>query len=664
MTAVDTIGTSLGVERRALPNSPNGYVPSEVECSGDDRPTVRDASSLSPAESDWLETRRTKTLEPMQDLLERLGIPDFDVDEFMNDKSDNLSALPNIGIAFSGGGYRALQYGAGVMAAFDSRTDDATSDGHLGGLLQSATYVSGLSGGGWLTGSIFLNNFTSVQALQNDPDVSAWNFANSIVDGPATSGNEEQDTSDYLRGIASTVDNKEDAGFETTLTDYWGRALSFQMIDAEEGGPAITWSSIAETEAFENGEMPMPIILAVEQSPGTEAISRTANVYEFNPLEMGTWDPTAFAFVPMKHLGSEFESGSLANEASCVVGFDNAGFLMGTSSSLFNAALTRGSDTLPESVQDALSSVLGFLGGDDEDIAAYPNPFFQYNTETNRAAESEILNLVDAGLDFQNIPLQPLIQPVREVDVIFAVDASGDTTYSWPNGTALVTTFERSQPDVDIANGTAFPAIPDVNTMVNLGLNRRPTFFGCEADNITTDYAVPLVVYLPHSPYSFYSNYSTFGTQTFSDTTRNAIIQNGYNVATMANGTATASSDDEETENSEDWSTCVGCAIITRSLRRAGTDLPDACNRCFEQYCWDGTLEPEEPEADYDPALQLEEEQQQQPQDGEDINSALDEEAGKGGGDRGEEDGAAGLRSRGLLAAFGLCFSAAVFVFL
>ena len=33
--------------------------------------------------------------------------------------------------------------GAGVLEAFDSRTPKSTSTGQLGGLLQSATYLSG-----------------------------------------------------------------------------------------------------------------------------------------------------------------------------------------------------------------------------------------------------------------------------------------------------------------------------------------------------------------------------------------------------------------------------------------------------------------------------------------------------------------------------------------
>jgi lysophospholipase len=532
----------------------------------------------------------------MRDLLDRLNITGFDVNTFLNDNANNVSALPNIAISFSGGGYRALQNGAGAMAAFDSRTENSTSPGHIGGLLQSATYVSGLSGGGWLTGSIFINNFTSVTALRDDNAGTVWNFNNTILEGPTQEGIQILNTAQYFQSINDAVSGKSDAGFETTVTDYWGRALSFQLVNASQGGPEYTWSSIALTEGFQNGDYPMPILIADERAPGETLIPRNTTVYEFNPFEMGSWDPTSFGFVPMEYLGSNFSGGSLPDNASCVVGFDNVGFIMGTSSSLFNAVVTSlGSVDIPQALKDRLEQTLSALGADNEDIADYPNPFFQYNNETNPSANSSTLTLVDGGLDFQNIPLHPVIQPARNVDVIFAVDSSADTTFNYPNGTALVATYERSQPDSSIANGTAFPSIPDVNTMVNLGLNTRPTFFGCDSSNITSDYIVPLIVYIPLSPYIVNSNVSTFDPQEFNDTFRNAIIENGYDVATMGNGSANAQ-----------WPTCVGCAVLSRSLERSGAQVPEVCAQCFRDFCWDGTLNSTVP-ATYDPDSRLEE---------------------------------------------------------
>ena len=122
----------------------------------------------------------------MIDLLGRLNISGFDAESYINKYAKNASALPNIAIAFSGGGYRACISGGGALQAFDSREINSTGAGHLGGLLQSSTYVAGLSGGGWLVGSIFVNNFTTITGLLDDTASSVWEFGNSIFVGPAT----------------------------------------------------------------------------------------------------------------------------------------------------------------------------------------------------------------------------------------------------------------------------------------------------------------------------------------------------------------------------------------------------------------------------------------------------------------------------------------------
>ncbi|KAL9582660.1 MAG: hypothetical protein Q9212_003163 [Teloschistes hypoglaucus] len=585
-----TIDASAGLDalyRRALPNAPDGYTPEHLDCPTN-RPVLRSAWKLSSNESSWLDVRRNKTLDPMRDLLRRINIPNFDGPSYIDKNAKNQSALPNIAIAMSGGGYRALTNGAGAIAAFDSREDNSTSPGHLGGLLQSATYLGGLSGGGWLVGSLFINNFSTVSALLNDPSHTVWQFDHSIIEGPDAGGVQLLDTASYFRKIANQVSDKGDAGFNRSLTDYWGRALSFQLINATDGGPGYTWSSIALADNFNQGDTPFPVLVADGRAPDETVISGNSTVYEFNPYEFGTWDPTTFAFVPIEYLGSNFSGGILAPSAKCVRGFDNAGYVMGTSSSLFNQFLLQVNNTsIPSFAKSYISDLLTSVGQDNNDIADYsPNPFYGYHNSTSRNAQSNRLTLVDGGEDLQNIPLHPMIQPHRHVDVIFAVDSSADTDNYWPNGTSLVATYERNLNTTRIGNGTSFPSIPDTNTFVNLGLNNHPTFFGCNSSN--TSSITPLIVYLPNSPYVFQSNISTF-TLSYNTTTRNAVVQNGYDVVTMGNATV-----------DPQWPVCVGCAILSRSLERTGTKTPDACTQCFQRYCWDGKTSSAKPPS-YEP---------------------------------------------------------------
>jgi hypothetical protein len=76
---------------------------------------------------------------------------------------------------------------------------------------------------------------------------------------------------------------------------------------------------------------------------------------------------------------------------------------------------------------------------------------------------------------------------------------------------------------------------------VNLGLNSRPTFFGCNASNFTSyPRTPPLVVYFPHAPWTAFTNYSTFTLQ-YSPSEVQAYITNGVAAAVSSSSIAIVS---------------------------------------------------------------------------------------------------------------------------
>ncbi|QUC23453.1 uncharacterized protein UV8b_07694 [Ustilaginoidea virens] len=566
-----------------------GYAPASDKCPSS-RPEVRSGPSLSPREKAWLPKRRQQTISHIRDFLKRNAIPGFDSDKYLGGVGPDSPALPNIGIAVSGGGYRAMLTGAGAVAAFDSRSPGSTSKGNIGGLLQSATYLSGLSGGGWLVGSIYANNFTTIQAAVNSGRI--WQFGRSILKGPAG-----MTTSEYYALIfLEQVRKKHKEGYRRTITDYWGRMLSYQLVDAKDGGSGVSFSSIAEMPDFAAGGAPLPILVADSRAPGQKRTTLDDAMFEINPWELGSSDSVLNGFVPLKYVGSNFDNGKIPSQEPCVTGFDNVGYVMGTSSSLFNQIVLRLRDNpaqyvppdVPKSTVKMVVSVLRGLSFANYDIADWgPNPFRGWNRAANKAARADSLTLVDGGVDEQNVPFLPHLQPSRKVDVVFAVDSTADRN-SWPDGSSPMTTYQRSLRPVSGGTGS-FPVIPGRNTFVNLGLNTRPTFFGCNSANTSTP--APLVVYLPNYPYLFRSNISTFSL-TVSNTMRDALIANGWAVATQLNGA-----------RDQDWPVCVSCAMIQRSLERTKTALPSKCKECFSRYCWNGTIDEREPAKGYYPPL-------------------------------------------------------------
>jgi len=567
----------------------DGYAPFKVTCPrGDNATIVRIAGKMGPEEKEWLKGRKGVVTNALRDFLGRMNLTDFDYNAFINDYT------PTVGMAFSGGGYRAMLSGAGVISAFDSRTPDSTKPGALGGLLQGTTYLAGLSGGSWLVGTMVVNDFLSIPDIQNSSVL--WDLEYSILSPKGK-------PVDYYPSVFAQVDAKEDAGYDVTLTDLWSAMLARQFIDQPDGGPNVTFSSVATSRAFTSFQMPFPIIIADGRAPGETLISLNATVFEINPIEFGSHDPTVYAFTKTKLLGSDLENGKPESGGNCANGFDSAAFVMGTSSSLFNSLLLtidpNGEVLGSQKINDLLVSTLESLSEKEVDIADWsPNPFFGINPRNNPSAGTKDLTLVDGGLDLQNIPFAPLLVPYRNVDVIFANDNSADVVYpdlstvNWPNGTAMVATYQRAVLSL-MANVTTFPDVPDQNSFVNLGLNSRPTWFGCDASNFTDGINVPpLVVYIPNAPYTHFSNTSTFQLA-YGRAERDAMINNGFLIASQGN----ALFDPE-------WPSCVGCAVIHREMERRNA-VTEQCRRCLKRYCWDGSRNDTRPDT-YLPDLKME----------------------------------------------------------
>ena len=309
---------------------------------------------------------------------------------------------------------------------------------------------------------------------------------------------------------------------------------------------------------------------------------------------MGSYDTDVGAYAPLQFVGSTFRQGQIREGGFCVNGFDNAGFIIGTSSSMFNSPFLTIRDQDDKGwLKSYIGERLEAIGQDNRDVAWWPNPFRDYGNTLSKS--EDILTFFDGGM-VANVPLHPLLWKERNVDVIITVDSSANIN-NWPNGTAMVATYQRSlskQGDVKAAN--PFPRIPSPNTFVNKGLNSRPTFFGCPSEyvaDVDVEDGTPLIVYLPHAPYSYMSNVSTY-TMSYTNDMRDAVIANGRNVVTRGRG-----------KMDDKWPQCLACAILLRAMQRRGIEFPKQCDNCFKSHCWDGQVDDRTPERDYEPTIKL-----------------------------------------------------------
>ncbi|GBL47878.1 hypothetical_protein [Candidozyma auris] len=557
-----------------------GYAPVKVSCP--EGSLLRSGESISDAEQEWVQNRQPKANEALAQFLQKnLPEEDFDI--------ENSSV--RLATAFSGGGYRAMFVGAGELAAIDARSEDSP----VAGILQSSTYIAGLSGGAWLLGSVAVQDWPEVVTLRD----SMWNNtdANSIVDTSDFLGlawaaitNSYSKLITHVRywknangtGIGDDIKAKEDAGFYTTITDVWGRALAHQLFPSVDNYfDSVVWSDLQESSGFKNHTMPFPLVSALARRPDSLVYDLNSPVVEFNPLEMGSFDTSINSFAPTKYLGTRVFNGK-TNE-TCIGGFDNAAFVVGTSSSLFNQFLDTlvcpNCDQLPGPVKWVVRSLLKRMSKQKEDIAIYnPNPFYgSEHAGSSNLSSSESLFLMDGGIGGEYLPLSSLMNSRRKVDTVLAFD---NNPASWPDGASIVNAYRRSQ--TYEGQSVICPYVPGEETFAAHNLTARPVFFGCDAKNQSTlakdGVTPPLVIYLANRPFEYFSNQSTLQL-TYSDSEKKATIQNGYDIATQMNGTVDS-----------DWGACVACAVVRRDQERQGIEQSDQCKKCFDKYCWDGSV--------------------------------------------------------------------------
>lgn len=133
--------------------------PSIVHCPQRDE-WIRPASrGISPAEEAWVRGRKAVVVNSLEAYLASIDMGDFDKADYIRrlragsgSSSCGHGAIgadaPVIGMCISGGGWASAITGIGALRAFDARQPASVAAG-TGGLLQSMTYLSGLSGGAW-----------------------------------------------------------------------------------------------------------------------------------------------------------------------------------------------------------------------------------------------------------------------------------------------------------------------------------------------------------------------------------------------------------------------------------------------------------------------------------------------------------------------------------
>lgn len=512
------------------------YAPEYVTCPVER--LVRSADGISSSEEAYTSSRKATADTALTSWLAS-ALPDVDT-----------ASLPTIALATSGGSFRSFLVGAGVIQAFDARDSDAA----VAGLYQAFTYQSALSGGAWLLSAIAAANWPTITYLRD----TVWEsqLAGGILDSSLNT------TLADFQQIVVDIDTKGNRGFPVSLTDPWGRMLSYQMMAGGTGAMNVTMSDLTSFSNFTSFQAPFPIITGtqINHTNGECEPSPEEAIYEFNPYEFGSWADDISAFVKSEYLGSTITAGIATK---CANGFDNIDYVLGTSSQLLNTYICEGIDVVDEYFPSAvLDAVEQFTNSSEYGYSLIPNPFHHFisttATKASSVASDELLYVVDGGesTNEHNVPILPLLEPSRNISVLLANDNSNDVD-GWPSGISLVAAYNASQTSARLAG--RFPVVPAAGEFST----QKAQFFGCNDTEAVT------VVYLPNAEWTYASNTSTSQLE-YSSTETIAMIANGNEVASQG--------------EDDSWATCLACAIMLKEVGKA--NLPDGCDACLSEYCW------------------------------------------------------------------------------
>ncbi|KAH9822303.1 lysophospholipase catalytic domain-containing protein [Melampsora americana] len=532
--------------------------------------------------------------------------------------SKNQTILPRMSFAIAGGAYRGAIFAAAVMNVFDGKNVTSASSG-LGGVLNAADYITGLSGSAWLLVSWMDSELSPLFDLvlgakhtgRENPRLAGWLTQYGLLNPTDAL---ESDTfaqrmhnrwlqTIYWTRLILQVNSKRYAGFPIGIVDLWGRILSYHFLSGSNpdnffNGTAAhginqTFSDFVKLTCFKNHTLPFPILTALPQLRDSRyanfpAVPYNYTRYEITPYEFGSYDPFLSSFIPTKNLGTKLSAGLPQDKSKCCAGFDNAGFIMGMSSNIFTAykylldSYFKLRRNLPIGTPEILTALV-------------PNPFLGLGTGDYLEKGDEELHLIDGGLGLAQpsitevTPYHPLLVKARKAEVIIAIDGVskrnltrfGETAdfNNFANGSSVIHTARRAALYPSVYK---FPKVPmNVTKFTTQGLVKRPTFFGCE------EFDAPLVIWIANSApidgSTPVANRTTLQL-TFPLNQTEAMMKESTNVGTR--GFPSGKTLSKGLFKDPLWPACLSCAIVDRARGKLGVAREGLCSSCFNRYCW------------------------------------------------------------------------------
>lgn len=368
---------------------------------------------------------------------------------------------PRIGIVASGGGYRAMIATLGFLMGLEQI-----------GVLNSALYLSALSGSTWL-----LAPWTSLNLSLADTNNYLRQYsANSqqLLD-PITDQAQ-------LQKVANNIIRKYAFNNPLSSIDLYGALIANKIFGSLPQRQNLYLTDQAAN--LQNGQRLFPIYTAIEP-----VAKERYRWYEFTPYRFGSADLNHY--IDIWGMGRLFQKGqaqALPTLEGDQYGPDlPLGFLLGICGSAYTVSVDElikimSQAPLNGSQRIALAALKAHAQAENSGgFRIYPAfvPNFTAGLASSPIAQASEIKLVDAGLD-TNLPFMPLIDGRRQFDILIALDASNPIE----SGKALQIAAQRAQ-----ERGYKFPKL-DPAAVAKLDSSSFTVFSD-------PDPATPTVIYVP-----------------------------------------------------------------------------------------------------------------------------------------------------------------------
>ncbi|XP_017524612.3 cytosolic phospholipase A2 zeta isoform X1 [Manis javanica] len=225
---------------------------------------------LCDGEREFLDKRKQTVSKALQQVLGLSQAPDS-------------GQVPVVAVLGSGGGTRAMSSLYGSLAGLQEL-----------GLLDTVTYLSGISGSTWCISTLYEDPAWSQVALQGPIERAQARVCSSKMGAIST---------ERLQYYAQELGIRESSGHRVSLIDLWGLLVEYFLYEKEN--PAKLSD---QQEAVSQGQNPYPIYASVNVRTNISG-EEFAEWCEFTPHEVGF--PKYGAYVPTELFGSEFFMGRL-----------------------------------------------------------------------------------------------------------------------------------------------------------------------------------------------------------------------------------------------------------------------------------------------------------------------------------------------------------------